>query len=83
MNLPATLFTVYMTIGLLLMVVAVASRGKEKRTKGFETAGSGDAFEAGLMFFIALLWPIWLFSSLLKKEPKENAPKTPPQNPRK
>jgi hypothetical protein len=70
MSVPAILFLVYFVIGLLLMVVAVASRGKEKRTKGFEASGSGDAFDAGLMFFIALLWPLWL-ASLMKKDPKE------------
>lgn len=70
MSIPAILFLVYFVIGLLLMVVAVASPGKEKRTKGFEASGGGDAFDAGLLMFIALLWPLWLFTLLMKKDPK-------------
>ena len=70
MSIPAILFTIYFAIGLLLMTISVASTGKEKRTKGFETAGGGDAFDASLLIFIALLWPIWLITSLLKKDQK-------------
>jgi hypothetical protein len=70
MSIPALLFSIYLVIGLLLMVVAVASPGKEKRTKGFEASGGGDGFDAGLLMFIALLWPIWLLASLTKKDPK-------------
>ena len=70
MSTPAILFSIYFVIGLVLMVVAVASPGKERRTKGFEDSGGGDAFDAGLLTFIALLWPIWLFTSLTKKDPK-------------
>ena len=70
MSIPAILFSIYLVIGLLLMVVAVASPGKEKRTKGFEASGGGDVFDAGLLLFIALLWPIWIFTSLMKKDPK-------------
>ena len=70
MSTPATLFSIYFVIGLLLMVVAVASPGKEKRTKGFGMFGTGDAFDAGLLIFIALLWPVWLLTSLGKKDPK-------------
>jgi hypothetical protein len=69
MSTPATLFSIYLGIGLLLMIVAVASPGKEKRTKGSEGFGSGDAFDAGLLIFIALLWPFWLLSLLGKKDP--------------
>ena len=58
-------------IGLVLMVIAVAAPGKERRTKGFESFGGGDGLDAGLLLFIALLWPLWLISSLLKKDPKE------------
>jgi hypothetical protein len=71
MSTPAILFSIYIGIGLLLMVVAVATPGKEKRTKGFEGFGVGGGFDAGLMIFIALLWPIWILSMLDKKEPKE------------
>jgi hypothetical protein len=67
---PAVLFSIYLFIGLLLMVVAVAYPGRDKRTKGLEMGGDGDAFDAALLLFIALLWPIWLFTSLMRKDPK-------------
>ena len=72
MSAPATLFAVYLGIGGILMIVAVASPGKEKRTKGFEGLGMGDGFDVGLMLFVALLWPIWILSLLGKKEPPAN-----------
>lgn len=65
------LSVIYFAIGLLLVVVAVASRGKEERTKGFEINDDGDGFDAGLLIFIALLWPAWLLASATKKDPKE------------
>ena len=43
--------------------------GKEKRTKGLEALGTGDGLDAGLMIFVALLWPIWILSILGRKEP--------------
>jgi hypothetical protein len=66
MSTAATLFGGYIGIGLILMVVAVAAPGKEKRTRSFEALGAGDGFDAGLMIFIALLWPIWLLVMLAK-----------------
>jgi hypothetical protein len=69
MSTPAILFGIYFGIGLLLMIVAVATPGKEKRTKGFVPFGVGDGIDAALMLFIALLWPIWVLSLLAKKEP--------------
>ena len=51
------------------MIVAVASPRKEKRTKGFVAFGTGDGLDAGLMIFVALLWPVWLLVMLAKKEP--------------
>ena len=68
---PAILFSVYLFIGLVLMIVAVAAPGREKRTRGFEAGGSGSAIDAGLMIFIAVLWPIWGIAWLLKKERKD------------
>jgi len=70
MSTPAILFSIYFLIGLILMIVAVASPGKEKRTKGFASLGAGDGLDAGLMIFVALLWPVWLLAMLAKKEPK-------------
>lgn len=71
MSTPAILFSVYILVGLILMIVAVASPGKEKRTKGFTPLGAGDPLEAGLFLFVALLWPIWLLVMLKKKEPRK------------
>lgn len=70
MSTPAILFGIYFGTGLLLMIVAVATPGKETRTKGFEGFGLGSGFDAGLLIFIALLWPLWLVS-LLGKETKK------------
>jgi hypothetical protein len=71
MSTPAILFGVYFAIGLILMIVAVATRGKEKRAKNFDVFGAYDGFDAGLMIFIALLWPIWILSLPGKNEPKK------------
>lgn len=70
MSTPAILFGVYLSIGLLLMIVAVASPGKEERTKAFGPAAGGDSVDAALMIFIALLWPVWLISLLGKQSRK-------------
>ena len=60
MSTPAIIFSVYFAIGLLLMVVAVAAPGKERRTKPFAAAGTGDGIDAALLIFIAVLWPVWV-----------------------
>jgi hypothetical protein len=52
MSTPAILFGVYFGIGLVLMIVAVASQGKEKRTKDFE-----------LLVLAMDLTPVYWFSS--------------------
>jgi len=70
MSTPAILFGIYIGIGLLLMIVAVAAPGKEKRTKGSEALGGGDGIDAALMIFIALLWPLWL-GLLVSKQSKK------------
>ena len=70
MSTPAILFSIYILVGLILMIFAVASPGKEKRTKGFALFGVGDGLDAGLMIFVALLWPVWLLAILAKKGPK-------------
>jgi hypothetical protein len=72
MSTPAVLFGIYIGVGLVLMIVAVATPGKEKRTKGFTPFSAGDAVDAALMLFIALLWPIWILSLIAKKEPPTN-----------
>lgn len=70
MSTPAILFSVYFFIGLILMIVAAASPGKEKSAKGFAAFGTGDGLDACLMIFVALLWPVWLLVMLARKEPK-------------
>jgi hypothetical protein len=70
MSTPAILFGVYFGIGLLLMIVAVAAPGKERRTKSFGPAAGGDSIDAALLIFIALLWPLWLLSLLGKTSKK-------------
>ena len=75
MSTPAILFSIYLLVGLILMIFAVATPGKEKRAKGFASLGAGDGFDAGLMIFVALLWPVWLLAMLGKK-----APIQPPQH---
>jgi hypothetical protein len=49
MSIPAILFSVYLGIGMISMIVAVASPGKEERTKGF--AGGSTEFDFALLFF--------------------------------
>jgi hypothetical protein len=71
MSTPAILFGIYFGIGLILMIVAVAAPGKERRTKGFGPAAGGDSVDAALLIFVALLWPVWLVSLLSKKESKK------------
>jgi hypothetical protein len=52
------------------MVVAVATRGKERRAEYLDVS-DGSQVGAGLMIFIALLWPLWLIALLAKDdEPK-------------
>ena len=65
MSTPALLFACYFTIGLVLMIVAVATRGKEKRAQYLDIS-QGSPVDAGLMIFIVLLWPVWLLVSLSK-----------------
>ena len=69
MSVPAMLFFAYFGVGLLLMTIAVATPGKEKRTKWWGGIAfiTGDGFDAGLLIFIALLWPIWLIVILAKR----------------
>ncbi|MBL9208064.1 MAG: hypothetical protein JNN01_23465 [Opitutaceae bacterium] len=67
MNTPTLLFTLYLLIGLVLMIVAVASPGREKRARRFGTLGTGDGFDAGVLIFVALFWPVWLLVMLLRR----------------
>lgn len=70
MSAASTFFAVYLAVGLLLVVVAVAAPGRERRTRGLVGAG-GDELSAALLFFIAVLWPLWLVWLLVKEDDRE------------
>ncbi len=61
-------FGIYFAIGLLLMIVVLATRAKEKGLAGFEVGGGGDVVDAWLLIFTVLLWPVWAIVWLTKKE---------------
>jgi hypothetical protein len=44
---------------------------KRRKNQGFGPLRAPDEVDAGLMIFIALLWPIWLLAMLAKKDPKK------------
>jgi hypothetical protein len=68
MSNAATAFGIYFGIGLLLMILAIATRAKEKGLRGYPLAGGGDIGDAWLLVTIALAWPIWTLVWLTKKE---------------
>lgn len=70
MRTPAVLFALYLLVGLLLLTFAVASRGKASRSQAIAGIPTGDRLDAWLLLFIALLWPVWLLATLLRKHPK-------------
>lgn len=63
MSTAATLFGIYLGIGLVLMIVAFISR-KAKRP----TEDPGPFFDEYLLVFVALAWPIWLFTSFFRND---------------
>ena len=70
MSIPAILFALYLVIGLLLLTLAGAWRGKASRSQAISGFPSGDQLDAWLLLFIALLWPVWLLATLMRKHPK-------------
>jgi hypothetical protein len=70
MSTSAILFAAYFIAGLCFCVVAVASHGKERRSQYFD-ASDGTAVGAGLLIFIALLWPVWLLGLLARSSDKK------------
>ena len=70
MSAPAAVFALYFFVGLVLMIVAIATRGRERRARDLDFA-DGSQLSAGLLIFIALLWPLWLLGLLAK----DDAPK--------
>lgn len=71
MSPEAVLFFIYFIVGLLLVIVAVATPGKERRAENFGPMGTGTGLDAWLLIFIALLWPIWLLTLLAKERRKD------------
>lgn len=71
MSTAANLFLVYLLVGLVLMVIAVATRRTNMGTKETDDLGTGDKFDATLLLFIALMWPIWLVTVFAGKSPRE------------
>ena len=61
MSLSAIILSVYLVVGLILLVVYVAAPGKERRTRPF---APGDGMD---MVLLSLLWPIWLIGWMLRK----------------
>jgi hypothetical protein len=57
MSAPAVIFLCYLFIGLVLMIVAAATRRNGKPLPDIST---GTQFDASLLILIALLWPLWL-----------------------
>ena len=67
MSTPATLFGIYFGIGLLVMIVAIASDKQRTLAKTLDPLLDANVPTAGVMGFIALLWPIWLIAKLSKE----------------
>lgn len=70
MSTPATVFAIYVFIGLICLVVALATRGKESRTPA-DWPMAGTDFDAAFLLFISLLWPLWLLKRLLQDDKRE------------
>jgi hypothetical protein len=61
------LFGSYFAIGLISMIVAVATRGKERRTQMLDV-NDGTYIGTGMMILIALLWPLWICGLFFSKD---------------
>jgi hypothetical protein len=71
MTTPATLLSLYLVVGLLLMTFAMASGAKRRRAATLDPLIDGTAPGAAALFFIALLWPIWLVVAFAKKNGRD------------
>lgn len=80
MSTPELLFVVYLSIGMLSIIIAVAAPGKEERSERFGPFG-GTELDVALMLFIVLLWPIWLLSLFPKRKPPEEPNQSPEPTP--
>jgi hypothetical protein len=71
MSTVGTLFTIYIAVGLICMIFALATSGKEKRAKRFIAWAPGDEFSFVIMLLVAAVWPIWLIAMLVKEDSNE------------
>ena len=68
MSTPAKAFGIYFGIGLLLMSVALISGKARKASKTLDPFVDGGPFDAGMLIFIALLWPVWLLAAATRDD---------------
>ncbi len=61
----AVVFGVYLLVGMTCLIIAVASRGKQKRAAALD-ATDGTELGAGMLLFAAVLWPVWLLIRLFR-----------------
>ena len=66
MSAGATWFGIYFGIGLILMILTLASHRGRKRAE-LLAGGAPDELSAVLLIFVALLWPVWLIAMLTKR----------------
>jgi len=69
MSTAATVFTIYLLVGLLTLVVAVATPGKERRAP-FLDARDGTSMGAAYLLLMSILWPLWLLLWLFREDDK-------------
>jgi hypothetical protein len=67
MSADAMWFGIYFGIGLIFMILALASHQVRKRAQLFDLGGAGGEVGAALLIFIALLWPTWPLWVLVKE----------------
>jgi hypothetical protein len=70
MSTPAKFFAAYFGIGMLLLLVAIISDKTRSRARTLEHIVDEVSVGAGLLIFIALLWPVWLVGILARKNEK-------------
>ena len=68
MSTQAKLFAAYFGIGLLLMVLAFISRRATRGLKTLDPLVDAGHIAAGMLIFIALLWPVWLVALMFQKD---------------
>ncbi len=77
MSMPATLGAIYLAIGLLLMVVAMAVGTKRRRARALDGLIDGTEPGAWLLFAVAAFWPIWLMVALIRRGKRDKVERRP------